>query len=177
MVVGRVAGAYGIKGWVRISSYTDPHENILDYSPWQLCPRHTSKPQMMADVLQAKPQGKGLVVQLAGIADRDAADALRGLEIRVPRAQLPTLDDGQFYWSDLEGLNVCLDDGTPLGHIDHLLDTGSADVMVIVGKQRVLVPFIYGDTVKQVDLDAGLVTVDWFIEDDAADDAVHEGAG
>lgn len=158
MLLARVAGAYGIKGWVKVSSFTAPAEKVFDYSPWQLHGKGTVK---TVAVLQGKPHGKGLIVQLDGINDRDQAESLRGLEIHIERDRMPEPEAGQYYWSDLEGLRVENVTGKELGKVDQFLDTGSADVMVVSGDERYLIPFIFGQTVISVDLAAGCIRVDW----------------
>lgn len=119
-------------------------------------------------LLESKAHGKGWVARLEGVEDRNAAEALRGLEIVVDRSLLPEPGEGQYYWTDLAGLLVENQDGRVLGRIDHLLETGSADVMVIVSdaasggrQERCLIPFVMGQTVTEVDLDAGRLLVDW----------------
>jgi len=114
------------------------------------------------DVAEGRLHGKGLVVRLDDVNDRNAAEALRGAEIYVARDQLPELDEGEYYWEDLAGLTVINQVNEELGLIDQMLDTGANDVMVVKGaKGRQLIPYISGDVVKQVDLDAGVVKVDW----------------
>ena len=112
-------------------------------------------------VAQGKPHGKGLIVQLEGIDDRNKAEGLRGMEIRVDRDRMPEPESGHYYWSDLEGLRVEDAAGAELGRLDHMIDTGSADVMVICGEERHLVPFVLGETVLKVDLEAGCIRIDW----------------
>ena len=165
MLVGRIGGAYGIKGWVHVKSFTEPAETIFGYSPWHLRAPIATRLMQMAELDEGKPHGKSLIAKLQGIADRDAAEGLRGLEIHVDRDRLPELAEGQFYWSDLEGLRVEDSNGVELGQVDHLLDTGAQDVMVVTGKSRHLIPFCYGDTVLGVDLQAGLIRVDWDVDD------------
>lgn len=161
LLVGRIGAAYGVKGWLKVSSYTDPPENIFSYKPWQLRNVQDENSFQTAELIQGKPHGKGLVVQLAGIADRNEAERFTGLEIHVERELLPDPDDGHFYWADLKGLRVENSDGVTLGQVQDLLDTGSADVMVVTGEQRYLIPFIMADTVIDVDLEAGCIRVDW----------------
>lgn len=165
MLVGRISGAYGIKGWVRVNSFTEPAENVFSYSPWQLRAAIDSQLMQTVEVGEGKSHGKGLVAKLNGIADRDAAESLRGLEIHVDREQVPKLETGRYYWSDLEGLRVVNGDGIELGQVDHLLDTGAQDVMVVTGNSRHLIPFSYGVTVLDVDLEAGCIRVDWEADD------------
>jgi 16S rRNA processing protein RimM len=165
MLVGGISGAFGVKGWLKVSSYTDPPENIFKYSPWQLCTANDGRPSRAVQLVQGKLHGKGLVVQLEGIDDRDGAESLKGLEIRVERQRVPEPDSGHYYWADLEGLQVRNSAGVVLGQVDHLLDTGSNDVMVVCGEARHLIPFIVGDTVLSVDLDAGFIQIDWEVND------------
>jgi len=167
--VGRIGAPYGIKGWVRINSFTEPKENLFGYSPWQLASLAGGKLSETVQIIEHRKHGKGWVVRLEGVADRTSAEALRGMDISVPRASLPQLEGDSYYWTDLEGLQVLDSQGQPLGRIDHMLATGAADVMVVICdvgqasglEQRQLVPFLVGETVLKVDLDAGLVTIDW----------------
>ena len=163
LAVGRVAGPYGIKGWVRITSYTDPPANLFDYAPWTLRDAAGQRQVQQLGLLEHKVHGKGWVAKLEGIQDRDAAETLKGLEIVVDRSRLPEPGEDHYYWADLEGLEVRDGADELLGSVDHLLETGSADVMVIVGEagQRKLVPFVSGTTVTEVDLEAGVIRVDW----------------
>ena len=164
VLVGRVGGAYGIKGWLRINSFTDPAENILGYTPWHLHAALDGKLRTTVNPAEGKRHGKGLVARFDKVLDRDEAEQLAGLEIRVDRDCMPAPAPGEFYWADLQGLRVVSRAGDELGQVDHLLDTGSADVMVVIGSSRLLIPFIFGETVLNVDLDAGCIQVDWETE-------------
>jgi len=162
--VGRIASPFGIKGWVKVASYTDPAENVFSYTPWTLRDASGSRPKMTLGLLESKAHGKGWVARLDGVDDRDEAEKLKGLEILVDRSRMPEPDQGHYYWADLEGMQVTNQHGQVLGRIDHLLETGSSDVMVIVAddaKQRCLIPFLMGQTVTSVDLEAGCLNVDW----------------
>ncbi len=162
--IGRIAGPHGIKGWVKISSFTDPAQNVFGYAPWILRDPKGGRSTTQVGVLESRAHGKGWVARLEGVADRNAAELLKGLEIVVDRESMPEPDEGQYYWADLEGMQVEDKVGRVLGRLDHMLETGSADVMVIVGEQqgeRHLIPFIMGDTVVAVDLEARCIRVDW----------------
>lgn len=163
VLVGRMASAFGIKGWVKISSYTSPPENILQYSPWQLRQSKSGKIVRTAELIEAKTHGKGLIVRLAGIEDRDQADILKGLEIVVERSQLPEPEDGLYYWADLEGLQVETAEGKLLGRVEQMLEAGAADVMLVCGKanSRHMIPFIRDEIILAVDLEAGIIRVNW----------------
>ncbi len=158
VVLGKISGVYGVQGWVRVHSYTDPRDALLGYRDCLL--RHSGgwRP---AQVAAGKVHGKGLIMRLAGIEDRDAAQALIGTEIGVDRQALPEPEDGHYYWADLEGLEVRRVDGSVMGRVSHLLETGANDVLVVQGEQEVLIPFLTGSVVKDVDLAAGVIVVDW----------------
>lgn len=157
LVVGRIDGAFGVRGWVKVRSYTEPREEILAYGPWQVGP--DARPLA---VEAGQTHGKGLVAKLAAVDDRDAAEALRGQDIRVPRARLPEPPPGEYYWADLLGLEVRTVAGVALGRIERLLETGSNDVLVVAGGGREhLVPFVPGEVIIRVDLGAGEVVADW----------------
>lgn len=154
--LGHIAGLFGVRGWVRVFSETQPRENILAYRPWYL----GTAGELVA-VAEGQRQGKGLVARLEGCTDRDQAARLVGLAISVRRDQLPPPQADEYYWIDLEGLAVCTTDGAPLGVIDYLFSTGANDVMVTQGERERLVPFVWDAVVKDVDFQRGLVTVDW----------------
>jgi 16S rRNA processing protein RimM len=156
IALGYVSAVHGIKGWVKIHSWTRPMEAILQYQPWLL--GEDRKPVKIVD---GRIQGKGLAALLPGFNDREQAAKLVGLQIFVRRDQLPATAAGEYYWSDLEGLEVKTTGGELLGRVERLMETGANDVLVIRGDRDHLVPFIQGQYVKRVDLDAGLIEVDW----------------
>jgi 16S rRNA processing protein RimM len=156
VVVGRIAGVYGVRGWVKVVSETEPLEGILGYTPWLLGPDAKSW-----TVREAKQHGKGFVVCLEGCDDRDQAAALVGQEIAVRRDQLPPPSADELYWIDLEGLTVETTEGVELGVIDHLFSTGVNDVIFVRGDREHLIPFVWDDVVKDVDLEAARMLVDW----------------
>lgn len=158
VVLGRVSGLFGVRGWVKVFSGTDPREGIIDYSPWQLRSRDEWRE---VKVEAGQRHGNNVVVKLAGVEDRDAAAALLDTEIAVWRSQLPRTRDDEVYWADLEGLVVRTESGMDLGIVDHLLATGANDVLVVKGERERLVPFIRGQVVKKIDLDQQLLVVDW----------------
>ncbi len=158
VIVGRVSGIYGVAGWVRVFSYTSPMSNILDYSPWHL---HQDGQWTGRELLEGRPHGKGLLARIEGCTDRDQAATLMGLTIAVRRGQLAPTQPGEYYWNDLQGLRVHTLDGADLGRIDHLFETGSNDVMVVKGDRDRLIPYVWGEVVRRVDLDSGRMLVDW----------------
>jgi 16S rRNA processing protein RimM len=159
VTLGRISGAHGIKGWVKVHSETSPRENIVHYSPWVLVRGGRREER---DVDAGRLQGKAVVAKLAGCDDRDAAEALAGAEIAIPRAQLPpTSAPGEFYWADLVGLEVRTLEGALLGRIVQLFETGANDVIVVQGERERLIPYIWQQVVRDVDLEAGVMLVDW----------------
>lgn len=112
-------------------------------------------------VLTGQAQGKAVVAHLEGINDRDAAAKLQGAEIEILYSQLPEAEHGSYYWADLIGLKVITTQGVELGKVDHLLETGANDVLVVSGDKERLIPFLQPQTVTRIDLDAGILVVDW----------------
>lgn len=159
LVMGQVSAPYGIKGWLHVTPYTDQPDGLLDYPRWQL--HMPAGGWQEIAVVQGRLHGKGLVVQLAGCADRDAASRYSGAEIAIRRSELPAAGADEYYWSDLTGLDVITLSGRRLGKVDHLIETGSNDVLVVQGEQECLVPFIKDQVIKTVDLAAGIIRVDW----------------
>ncbi len=158
VVVGEVSGVYGVQGWIRVFSHTDPRDNILGLTPWYVGGvGHWTEHA----VLGGRRQGKGVVARLAGCEDRDRAAALIGRQIAVRRDQLPPPAEDEFYWTDLEGLRVVDAEGRDLGVIDHLFATGANDVMVVLGERERLIPFVWDAVIKEVAFEAGQVRVDW----------------
>ena len=152
-------GAFGVRGEVKIRSHTAPETAIFRYQPWLL--RDARGGERVLEGVRGRSGAKGVVATLPGVEDRDAAEALRGAEIFVPREALPPPKPGEYYWVDLEGLRVETVGGVPLGILDHVFATGANDVLVVRGERERMIPFVQPDVVTQVDFDAGVVTVDW----------------
>ena len=158
IILGRVSGLFGVKGWVKVYSHTSPREGILRYKTWYL-KRETD--WQAYELAAGQAQSKGVVAKLAGFEDRDQAAKLIDLDIGVRREQLPKLKPGEYYWSDLEGLRVENLDGVELGVVSHLFETGANDVLVVKGERERLIPYTRGEAVREVDLQAGIILVDW----------------
>jgi 16S rRNA processing protein RimM len=158
VALGQVSGVFGVRGWVKVFSHTSPSSNILSYSPWYL---GGDDGWEAFEVLEGQSHGKGLIVRLAGLQDREQAANLVGRVIAVDRAQLPEPEAGEYYWTDLQGLRVQTAEGVELGRVDHLFETGANDVLVVQGDRERLVPYIWGEVIRSVDLEAGLMVVDW----------------
>ncbi len=159
LVVGKIVGLFGVKGWVKIHSFTEPRENILRYSPWLLKKGTDCKQIAVAD---GGLHGKSVIACLTGIDDRDSAASLQGYEILIAADSLPKAAAGEYYWRDLIGLQVETVQGVPLGMVDYLLETGANDVLIVKQNERErLIPFLQGQFVKSIDLSAGKMIVDW----------------
>jgi 16S rRNA processing protein RimM len=158
VVVGKIAGLYGVKGWVRVRSFTEPASNLIDYQPWHIGQGGKSSARR---VEQARTHGAGLVARLEGIADREAARELIGAEISVARSRFPDASGHEYYWADLVGMQVKNTQGVVLGLVDHLISTGGNDVLVVKGERRRMVPFVMSETVRRVDLADRVIEVDW----------------
>jgi 16S rRNA processing protein RimM len=185
VLVGRVTSVFGIKGWVNVFSYTEPAENILSYSKWLLSPAETkgqNKRTTMPELKQCKKvaltdgqrHGKQVIAQLNQCDSREKAVAYVQQDIFIERTELPELED-EVYWIDLEGLQVVNLQNQVLGRIVEMLETGANDVMVVRSesssndsssndKREILIPYVEDYYVMEVDLEQGLVTVDWPLE-------------
>lgn len=162
--MGRVAAPYGVKGWVKIQTFTETPDALLDFPSWQIGKNGHWRDSRVED---ASVHGDSIIAKLAGCDDRDAAFALRGQEIAVNREELPETQEGEYYWEDLIGLTVVNREGNNLGQVVRLLETGAHDVLVIKGKEEnakeILIPFV-GVYVLKVDLAQGAIEVDWGLD-------------
>jgi len=162
VILGRVSGLHGVRGWMKVFSETREREAILDFDPWYL---RVGGEWRAHKPLEGRMQGKGgVVARLEGVDDRDQAQVLIGAEIAVRREQLPKPKRGEYYWFDLEGLVVTNLEGVSLGTVSHLFETGANDVLVVTdGERERLIPFTK-NAVKKVDLESRTMQVDWDAE-------------
>jgi len=168
-VMGKVTSVFGVKGWVKVFSYTQPKENICQYANWQL--QDQSGASRSVKVLDCKPHGNGFVALFEGAKDRDLAQLFCGMLVTVPSSELPSLSTGEYYWSQLQGLLVysLAAEAEPvlLGKVSHLIETGSNDVLVVkkckdsLDSNERLIPYLPEQVVKLVDLHRGIIEVDW----------------
>ncbi len=164
VIIGRFTSPYGIKGWLKLLSHTEPMENIAEYEPIWVRDGSSWKP-LVLDKVQF--HGKGLVAKIANCDDRTQAEQFIGRDIAVKPEQLPALPEGEFYWSQLEGLSVFNRDAVFLGKIDHLVETGANDVVVVkpapgsVDDRERLIPYVPDHHVLSVSLAEGRMDVDW----------------
>ncbi len=162
IVIGRIVGLYGVKGWLKVESYTDPRDKIKEYKPWQLVVREQARAVIAEDV---RSHGKGMIARLEGINSREAAIELLSAEIKVKLDQLPELQEGEYYWQELIGLAVINRQSEMLGQVDSLFETGANDVLVVKkDQQEILIPYVREQFVLSVDLDKNQIHVDWEVE-------------
>ena len=163
VTLGKLGSVYGLKGWIKVTSHTEPRTNIFNYPEWLL---KIDNNWQKWQVEQGRPHGKTLVAKLAGCDDRDQAKQLVGTEIAVYRSQLPETSDEEHYWSDLVGMQVVTKNGDNLGVITDLLETGSNDVLVVKKKnsgktEECLIPWLVDDVIIEVNRNEAVITVDW----------------
>jgi 16S rRNA processing protein RimM len=152
-----VGAPFGVHGWSRIHSYTDPPDNILAYRVWLIGNAGNWRP---VEVEDGKVTGKGVLAKLAGIETPEDARLGAGAEIGIPRAELPPPAPGEYYWSDLEGLEAVDADGAPLGRVDHFRSTPAGNVVVVKGEREHWIPFVT-ERILKVDLETGRIVLDW----------------
>ena len=171
VILGRITGVYGVKGWLKVFSYTDPMESIIDYSPWYIRAENRKKSPWNRVKLEAgKRHAKTVVIKLEQCNDRDQAMSYIGSEIAIDPEQLEELTGkDEYYWRDLIGLRVINQQDIELGVVKNLMETGANDVLVVVSesegtdkeiKQR-LIPWTMGNAIIAVDLDQGIIRVEW----------------
>lgn len=159
VIMGRVAAAHGIRGWIKIQPYTEHLDSLLDYSSWWLGTEHGSWREVA--VKQCEVHNKTLAAQLPDCPDRTAAEKLKGLLIAVPRSSLPQQHGDEYYWSDLIGLAVVNEAGVQLGTVANLLETGASQVLSVQSANgTILIPFV-ATAIKQVDVKNKTIRVDW----------------
>lgn len=165
--VGQVSGVFGVKGWLKVRSSTEPAYNILDYKTWWLKTKHGVK---SFELVEGKAHNDVFVVQLKGIESREQAAELNLLTIAIERSELPSLPLGEFYWDQLIGLSVINCYGEKLecfGKVTKMLETGANDVLVVspnadsIDDRERLIPYIPDMYVKKIDLAADTIEVDW----------------
>ena len=159
VIMGRVASAFGIRGWVKIQPFSEYVDSLLDYKTWYL--GQENGPWREVTVTQCEAHDKTLAAQLPDCPDRNAAEKLKGLLIAVPRSSLPVQDEGEYYWADLIGLTVINEAGETLGTVAELLETGANDVLIVRGSgPDILIPFL-NSVIGQVDMAARTIQVSW----------------
>ncbi len=156
--LGRVLGAAGLRGWLKIQSYTDPPDNLLQHKVWELSDARGER--VAYELAESRFDGRWIRARLQGVVDRDAAELLRGRDIEVARLALPPTAAREYYRDDLIGFRVRTREGAELGRVSHFVDAPVDPVMVVQGEREHWVPAV-PRYLKRVDLVAGEVEVDW----------------
>ena len=158
--MGRVSAPFGVKGWVRIQPFTESVDSLFKYPRWWLA---GAGGWASLEVEEKSVHGDVLLVRFAGMDSRERAATLKGKEVAIPRQQLPAAEEGEYYWTDLVGLAVENTQGQSLGRVERLFESGANPVLVVAGERERLVPFVDA-VVRQVDLDAGKLLVEWELD-------------
>ena len=162
ILIGQVSGCFGVKGWLKVFSYSQPRENITTYKSWIIGGK-------LYESVESKKNGKLIVAKLKGIDDKETAATLMGQDMEIEQDQLPQLESNHYYWRDLIGLNVSNNQGIDFGKIKSLLETGANDVIIIKGERERLIPYIADgsehQTIIKVDLETQTMVVDWHEDD------------
>ena len=162
VVVGKIGRHFGVKGWLKIQSFTRPEEQIFEYQPWMLEYPELNGQWQVTSVTAKERRSGYLIAKLEGFDSRESSAPLIGREIAVDEVNLPVLDEGEYYWSDLIGLDVTNLQGVVLGRVEYMMETGANDVMAVKhpdGVER-LIPWV-AQYVDRVDLDRGILVADW----------------
>jgi 16S rRNA processing protein RimM len=157
VTLGRIAGTFGVKGWIKVQSFTDPPENILEYDNWRMRQRDEWQP---VKVEGGRVTGKRVIAKLEGIDTPEDARLYVGAELGVARSELPEPKPGEYYWSDLEGLEARGLNDEVLGRVDHFRQMPGGTVVVVRGEKEHWIPFVK-DRILKVDLTAGRITFEW----------------
>jgi len=167
IVVGKVNGVYGVKGWVKVFSYTEPREGIIEYKPWYLKQSGVNQGQWQEVRLeQGKRHAKTVIAKLEGFDDRNESMVLTGATIGIDPASMDASRDDVYYWRDLIGLRVINQQGIELGIVEKLIETGANDVLVVAAGDKEntrerLIPWTLDDAVIEVNLEQGHILVEW----------------
>ena len=163
IIVGRFGAPFGVKGWIKVQSFTKPTENLVTYQPWQV---ELQSHWLPIDIVELRTHHQHLIALIKDCTSPEAATRYRNTNIGIYRSQLPKLDANEVYWSDLEGLTVHSIDGRVMGKIKSIFATGANDVLVVQDeqKQETLIPYLRDSVIKSIDLNQGIITVDWSLE-------------
>ncbi|MBA5248214.1 MAG: ribosome maturation factor RimM [Gammaproteobacteria bacterium] len=157
LLVGTINGLFGVQGWVKIFSHTEPRKNILTYKPWHI---EVEGQWQVLEFINGREQGKTIVAKIKDIDSREQAQVLIGTDIYIEKTQLPKLNAGEHYWRDLIGLTVIGQTGFAFGKVVQLVDTGANHVIVVRGEKEYWIPYI-APFLIETDLEKQKILVDW----------------
>ena len=157
LLIGKINGFFGLQGWVKVFSYTNPRTNILNYSPWSI---KVDGNFQSIDITSGREQSKTIVAHIKGIDNREDSQKFIGQDIYINKEQLPELTQGEYYWHELIGFDVINKDEEQLGTVDYFVETGANDVLVVKGKKEYWIPYIEPFLVS-IDSKNNKILVDW----------------
>ena len=160
VILGEISGLFGVHGEVRVFDFSRRRGDILNFDPWMI---GKDNGWQQVSVLKARHHLDTLVAQLEGFSDREVSRGLIGATIAIRDEQLPELDDGEYYWHQLEGLSVINESGEEFGIVEKMMETGANDVLVIRGRQQLLIPYT-SSTIINVDLLERQIRVNWELD-------------
>lgn len=158
IIVGRFGKPHGIKGLITVISFTEPRDNIMHYTDWHVRMNGQWQPLKL---LHLEMNNKFILAQVEGYQEREDAGRLTNADIAIDRQQLPALQQGDYYWHQLEGMQVVNQEGIALGTIQDIMPTGSNDVLIVVGEKRHLIPYLPGTSIIDINDTTRVMTVDW----------------
>ena len=158
LIVGRFGRPHGIKGMITVISFTEPRDNIMHYTDWHAYLNYQWQPLKL---LHLEMTNKSILTQVDGYREREEVARLTNVDIAVKREQLPVLDEGDYYWHELVGMQVVTPEAVVLGTDTDILSTGANDVLVVVGEKRHLIPYLPGRNVIEINASQRVITVDW----------------
>lgn len=159
ITIGKIGSPFGVKGWLKIQSYTEFGASILEYQPWYLTDAKQVRTAITPE--DAKAHGQGIIVKFAGIDTPEEARLLTGRIIEIEESKLPALPENEFYWSELKGMTVINQRGETLGTVIYLMETGSNDVLVVKSDKEHAIPYLYGTVIQRVDKEKREIHVNW----------------
>jgi len=158
VIIAKIGSTYGLKGWVKVFSYSEDSTRILDYKSWYIEDKET---WTLTHAQERQTHGKLVIAKFPGFETPEQARSLTGKKIAVRCSDLPTLSKNQYYWRDLEGLTVINQHGESMGKVIYLMETGANDVLVVKGEKEIAIPYLLGTVVTRIDLEKQEIHVNW----------------
>lgn len=158
IVIGRIGSTYGVKGWLKLQSFTESQSDIFDYQPWYF---NTKGQWTVFDCDDTKASAERLLIHVKGYDSPELAKQLTGIELATTRSQLPKLPEGEFYWHDLIGLDVYTTEQVLLGSVVNIISNAAHPLLEIKGEKQHLVPLLFDKFILEVDLSKNKVIADW----------------
>lgn len=161
VIIGRFGRPHGIKGFIKIHSFTDPADNILRYTDWHVFFKNQWQPIKLSGL---EVHNKTIVTRVDGYTERESVADLTNADIAVAKEQLAELEPGEYYWHQLIGMQVKNQKGESFGRVIEVMPTGANDVLVVQGEKKHLIPYLLGQFIIDINLDQQLIVVDWELD-------------